>query len=80
VDVTATVHPTAQLGLNTRVTRDSVVAARAVLADGVLVTDSVVGRRVTLGAGSVLTDSVVLRGGQIGAGFDGITSEISVKF
>ncbi len=66
VDVTASVHPTAQLGLNARVTGDSVVAARAVLADNVLVTDSVVGRRVTLDSGSVVNGSIVLRGGQLG--------------
>ncbi len=78
VDVTASVHPTAQLGLNTQVTGDSVVAARAVLADGVLVTDSVVGRRVILGAGSLLNTSVVLRGGQVGAGVTLTDSTLSV--
>jgi carbonic anhydrase/acetyltransferase-like protein (isoleucine patch superfamily) len=67
VDVSATVHRTARLGLNARVIGDSVVAARAVLADGVEVTDSVLGRRVSLGAGTVVNASVILRGGQVGA-------------
>jgi acetyltransferase-like isoleucine patch superfamily enzyme len=78
VDVSASVHATAQLGLNARVAGDSVVAARAVLDDGALVTDSIIGRRVTLGTDVVVTSSVVLRGGQVGADAELTDTTLSV--